>query len=344
MTVRITFTIAVLVCLTGWSVQGVSADAQTNLRLWNTSYKSPSACRSHLGAVGPDNLSQSIQGHRWPHTPGMGIEYIERNAKHLNAAALGRANDNAFAARLLTAARTNAFTKLDFEGAGGSSPAFVSAIVVASTAYAVSYLRSRDGLSISELKEIDTWVRKLMKNSRQRAGSQDHIAALAASQLLWAAAVGNTAEFHKARHKVSSVLNKLNRNPYFVEDLRNNNEVMQHMVHAGMVLRLNGLDVFNAKFGRHTFNDAIAYHAQQVIANGTKKVRTTGDPTDQARSILRAQGWGTHLAWIPVYLSAQPTGTAAPAVRALDAFLRRIDDKPYWGLQMGIHTGCLHGR
>jgi hypothetical protein len=335
---------SILACVSGWLIQATPADAQDSLRLWSTSYKSSSACRSHSAPVGAEKMSKSIQGHKWPHTSGMGIEYIDRNAKHLNAAALGRANDSAFAARLLTAARSGAFTKLDFEGAGGSSPSFVSAIVVESTAYAVSYLRSRNALSGSDLKEINAWVQKLMKNSKQRAGSQDHKAAVASSQLMWAAAVGNVSEFKKARRALSSVFNKLKRNPYFVADLRNNNEVMHHMVHAGMVLRLNGLDVFNAKFGKHTFNDAIAYHAQQVQNNGSKQVTTKGDPTDQARSIMRSQGWGTHLAWIPVYLSAQPSGTAAPAVKALNSYLRRTDRKPYWGIQMGVHTGCLYGR
>lgn len=314
---------ALLACLSVPLIQAGPAHAQDNLRLWNTAYKSSSACRSHSAATGPDRLSQSIQGHKWPHTSGMGIEYIDRNAKHLNAAALGRANDSAFSARLLNAARSNAFTKLDFEGAGGSSPSFVSAIVVESTAYAVSYLRTRNTLSGSDLKEIDAWVRKLMKNSGKRAGSLDHKAAVASSQLMWAAAVGNTSEFQKARRKLSSVFTKLKRNPYFVADLRNNNEVMHHMVHAGMVLRLNGLDVFNAKFGKHTFNDAIAYHAQQVRSNGSKQIKTKGDPTDQARSIMRSQGWGTHLAWVPVYLSAQPYGTAVSAVKALNSDLRR---------------------
>lgn len=335
---------ALVICVSGWLVQSGPSDAQESLRLWSTTYKSSSACRSHSAAIGPDRLSQTIQGHKWPHTSGMGIEYIDRNAKHLNAAALGRAKDSAFAARLLSAARSSAFTKLDFEGPGGSSPAFVSAIVVESTAYAVSYLRTRNALSGSDLKEIDAWVRKLMKNSGTRANSLDHKAAIASSQLMWAAAVGNTSEFQKARRKLSSVFNKLRRNPYFVADLRNNNEVMHQMVHAGMVLRLNGLDAFNAKFGKHTFNDAIAHHAQQVRNNGSKQVKTKGDPTDQARSIMRSQGWGTHLAWIPVYLSAQPSGTAVPAVKALNSHLRRTDRKPYWGIQMGIHTGCLYGR
>jgi len=324
--------------------QGRTAKAQSGLQLWTTGYVSSGNCRSHIGAVGPESFSQVVQGHKWPHTPGMGIEFIDHNAKHINAAAVGRANDKALLNRLLTAARGKAFTRLDFEGPGGSSPAFVSAIIVESVAYAVSYLRSRNAITANDLAEIDRWVGKLKKNSKQKSNSLDHKAALASSQLMWAAAVGNSADFKKARKQVNSVFGKLRSNPYFIKDLRNNNEVMQQMVHAAMVLRLNGIDVFNAKFGKHTFNEAIAYHAQQVLQNGEKPIKTAGDPVDQARSIMRSQGWGTHLAWIPVYLSAQSSGPAATAVRNLETYLRRSDRKPFWGIQMAVHTGCQYGR
>ena len=274
----------------------------------------------------------------------MGIEFLDHTAKHLNAAALGRANNRMLADRLLTAARGKAFTKLDFEGSGGSSPAFVSAVIVSSVSYAVAYLRTQGALTADELGDIDAWVKVLSKNARQRANSLDHKAAVGLSQLTWAAATGDTAAFQKARRTLNPGFGKLRRNPYFIDDLRNNNEIMHHMVHAAMVLRLNGSDAFNAKNGKHTLNDAIAYHARNVLQNGATKVTTAGDKTEQARSILRAQGWGTHLAWIPVVRSAQPTLQAAEAIRALDRYLRQTDRKPYWGIQMAVHTGCLFGR
>jgi hypothetical protein len=336
--------VLVATTLTLWVAGAIGVAAQSTPRLWSTSDTNASACRSHIGTIGPQNFNQVVQGHKWPHTPGMGIEFIDLNAKHINAAAIGRANDKALANRLLTAARGGAFTKLDFEGPGGGSPAFASAIIVKSTAYIVAYLRSRNGLTAGELTQIDGWVRKVMRNSNSRANSFDHKAANAASQLMWAAATGNAAEFKQAQRKLMGIFGKLKSNPYFTKDIRNNNETMHHMVHAAAVLRLNGIDVFNAKFGKHSFNDTVAFHAQAVLNNGSRKIKTAGDPSDQARSILRAQGWGTHLAWIPVYLSAQPSGSASAAVRNLNAFLRKSDRKPYWGIQMGVHTGCLFGR
>ena len=64
----------------------------------------------------------------------------------------------------------------------------------------------------------------------------------------------------------------------------------------------------------------------------------------KARKILRAQGFGTHVAWVPIYLANVPSGGASRDVRALDAALRKFDRKPYWGMQIGIHSGCMFGR
>ena len=125
--------------------------------------------------------------------------------------------------------------------------------------------------------------------------------------------------------------------------MRSNNEVMHHMIYAAYILKLNGIDIFDRKFGSHTLNDAVAYHARAVIENGSKKTRTVNDPTDKPRSILRSHGFGTHIAWVPVYLAGVPSGSASEAVRALDNLLRRTDGRPYWGMQIGVHTGCLFG-
>ena len=344
-----TASIIILLCMQ--LIHAAPATAQDNLRLWDTDNISAHNCRNFAAAIGAEQFDQVIQGYKWPHASGGGAHYIEGNAKHLNAAAIGRANDKKFAARILSAARSNAFTKLDFEGPGGSSPAFVSAIIVKSTAYAVSYLRSKNALNQSELTEIDVWVRRLIKNSDNRppgsgyyAHSLDHQAAIMLAQLMWGAAVEDAATFRKGQREVLKMLKRLKRNPYFVSDLRNNNEVMHHMVHAGMLLQLNRIKVFDIEYGKNTFNDAVSYHSKRVILNGTKKIKTQSDAIDPPRSIMRSQGFGTHLAWIPVYLSAQGASAASSAVKALSSELRKIDRKPYWGMQMGVHAGCLYGR
>lgn len=136
----------------------------------------------------------------------------------------------------------------------------------------------------------------------------------------------------------------LARDGRFTSDLRNANEVLHHVVPAAAVLRLNGEDLVTRRYGDHTLRDAVATHARAVQAIGATPITTAGDPTDPARSIFRAQGQGTHLAWIPVYLALDPTSEASDEVRRLDRQLRQGDRTPYFSGQMSMHAGCLFGR
>lgn len=324
-----------------WSAPEVSA--QQAPRLLSFAHVDSAACRGIARAWGVERFSRELEGHAWPPAPGSGIAFIHHTAGHLNAAAIGRGDPNALADRLLTAVRGNAFTSLDFGARGGSSPSFVSAILVKSVAYAVAYLRAQGALSGQELGEIVVWVERLQRNARKRAGSRDHKAALATADLMWAAALGDPRRFEQAQQGFFRTLSALRRAPRFAPDLRNNNEVMHQVVAGAQVLWFNGLDVLRAPIGSHTLNEAVRVHAREVRANGARALQTSGDPTDQARSIFRAQGWGTHLAWIPVYLSFAPPGAAREEVRRLESALRRVDRKPFWGRQMGVHTGCLFG-
>ncbi len=320
----------------------VSTSAQA---LWTTSYVNPALCRTHAAVHGAEPVSRTIQGHKWPHTPGGGIEFIDHTAKHLNAAALGRANDRGLAERLLAASQGGALTGLDFEGPGGSSPAFVSAIVVRNVSYAVSYLRSRNAITATELQQVAEWMNRVLRNSKSGpAPSRDHQVAIITAEITWAAAMGDIAGLNAAASRFVRFVGRMGRNPYFVNDIRYNNEIMHHVTLAAMVLRQNGFDALNRKYGNYTLNDAIIHHARQVYANKDRPLRTASEPRDQARSIFRAQGWGTHLAWIPVVLSTPGSEPAHSDIRALDALLRQTDRSPYWGIQIGIHSGCLFGR
>ncbi len=327
-----------ILCLVG---AATVAQAQ---QLWTDRYVSRAKCSGHAGAVGPERHSKAIQGHKWPHPRGSGIEFIDHNARGINAFAIGRGNTKAMRARLLNAAGTEAFTRLDFEGRGGSSPSFVSAIVVESVAYAVAQLRSSGAVSAGDLQAIDQWVQRLLRNSAKRAGSPDHKAAIATAHVLWGAAIADKRRFSKGYRQFQRVLRPLRSRPYFSAKVRVNNEVMHQVVHGAVVLRRNGVDLFTARNGKHTLHDAVAYHAQSVRSAGARKLRTSSGADDQARSIMRANGWGTHLAWIPLYLSHYPDAGAAGEVRSLNATLRRSDRTPYYGRQIGIHSDCLYGR
>lgn len=320
------------------------AVAQSGPRLWVTSYASGGSCGSFARAYGPENTTRTLQGHKWPHTPGGGIDFIDHTIAHLNAAAIGRANTTALKNRLLSAARNRAYTSLDFEGAGGSSPAFVSAILVKTLAYATSYLRQKAALSQSELGEIDAWVRMLRSNAGKRASSRDHKMARVVADLMWAAASGDDKGFKSASGRFLRAAKGFRNDGSFAPDIRNNNEVLHQVVGGAVVMHLNGVNALGVKSGSLTLADAIGLHAARVANVGTAKLKTSGDATDAARSIMRAQGWGTHLAWIPAFLSIAPQGDARNAVLALQRNLRRTDPKPYYGIQMGVHTGCLYGR
>ena len=316
------------------------------LKLWTTAHVHEKACDDYSAPEGPDEHNRVLKGYKWPNLRGGGGAYLRGTTFHLNLAAIGGAEDRTLADRILHAARSKALTVLDWEEPGGSSPAFVSTLIVKSTAYAVAYLKGKNALSSAEMAEIGIWIEKLSRNGLARFDTHtlDHKASIAVSRLMWSAATGDSAMFTEAQAQFYGLLNRLKRNPYFRSDLRYNNEVMHHMVHGAYVLHQNGIDVFDRKFGKHSLADAIADHARKVARVGHKKIKTGSDPVDPARSIMRSQGFGTHLAWIPVYLAAAPAGSASGDVRALDKYLRRTDWKPYWGGQMAIHSGCLFGQ
>lgn len=161
---------------------------------------------------------------------------------------------------------------------------------------------------------------------------------------MWSAAIKDHKGFSKAAGQFQSYLSPLKRTPYFTKDIRNNNEIMQHVIHGEAILRLNGIDMFTKKKGKYSLDDAVGFHANAVLQNGNKRLKTGGDPHDRARSIMRADGHRTHLAWIPVYLSFSNSEAGRGATLALSKELRRINRDPYWGMAMGVHTGCLFGR
>jgi len=330
--------------LAGLMLTVMPGAAPAGLALWEAASVSPSACRSHDGGPDGTRYSTRLQGFKWPIEPGSGIAFVDAVVRHLNDAALGRGDAEALRATLLTAAREGALARLDFEGRGGSSPSFVSAVVVKAAAYATGYLRSARAISLDELLEIDAWAQRLIANAGRRAGSPDHHAAEATARLFWAAATGNSAAFDRAAERVTDFLARMDGAGRFSTLIRVNNEVMHHIVPAARVLELNGVAAFAPAHGARPLDTAIARHARDVLEVRDHELRTTAAADAQARSIFRAQGWATHLAWIPAYLSAPGTSRDTRGeVRALDRALRTVDGTPYWGIALGVHSGCLYG-
>lgn len=315
----------------------------TDLRLWTTQYASAGKCRAFSSATGPEATSKSITGYDYPIPRASGAEFIDRTILHLNAAAAGRGNPEKLRARLLAAAQSDAFTRLDFGARGGSSPSFVTSVMVRTIAYSVSYLRSRNALSAQDLKIIDSWVSKLMRNMGSRANSLDHKASVGAAQMAWGAATGNASLYKKGQGRVMSVMGKLRSSPAFDKKVRVNTEILPIVLMAGHIAMVNGSNLFGTKIGNTTLHDAVAHHANWVSQTGTAKVKTEMIHDTVARSIMRSHGWGTHQAWIPLYLAHFPKSHAAPQVRQLHSQVKRAQNIPYYGMNMGLHAACYFG-
>ncbi|MCP5085589.1 MAG: hypothetical protein GY952_02100 [Rhodobacteraceae bacterium] len=323
---------------------GYATEAEAaGLKLWTRGFASSGKCRAFSGKTGPEQFSKSVQGYSYPLPKGSGAEFIERTIRHLNSAAAGDANDKVLLARLLAAANSGAYTKLDFGAKGGSSPSFVTSVLVRTVAYAVSYLRTRNGISSTDLKTIDQWVRTLLKNSGVRASSIDHKASVAAAQISWGAATGNAGLFKSGKSKLNSVMGKIRSTPQFDNKVRVNTEVLPIVLMGAHMLRLNGIDIFPKKYGKYTLHDAVAHHAAWVSRTGSTKVKTEAISDTQARSILKSEGWGTHQAWIPLYLAHFPNSHAAASVRKLHKQVKRAQNIAYYGRNMGVHSACYFG-
>src|SRR6056297_863444 len=295
-----TLTIAVLcvVLVTGTSTQAQAADT----RLWTTAFASSGNCLAYSQTTGPEKIRSSITGFSWPMPKGSGAAFIDRTILHLNAAALSRANNKALLNRLIMAANSGAYTRLNFGGRGGSSPSFVSSVMVRTVAHAVSYLRQTNAISADDLKTIDSWVRVLLRNSSKKAGSTDHKASVAAAKITWGAAIGDVPLLRSGLSSLNRVMRKIRNTPRFDSKVRVNTETLPIVLMAAHVLRLNGIDYFSKNFGKHNLHDVVAYHSAWVFQTGTKKVKTEAIADNVARSIMKSDGWSTHQAWIPLYL------------------------------------------
>ena len=60
---------------------------------------------------------------------------------------------------------------------------------------------------------------------------------------------------------------------------------------------------------------------------------------------MRSQGYGTHIAWIPIYLKRFIGDKSSDTVIELRQELREKyrDRKPFFGQQIAINTSCYYG-
>ena len=254
--------------------------------------------------------------------------------------------------RVLNAAKKNAFTKVSWrKGKGGSSPAFVTAVNIKSMTFVMSALESMGALGEKEFSILDAWVYKMILNMAKTKCSgncdlsPDSMVSVFSANILYGAATKNRELFELGKKEFENYLSKRNISKVG-EGIRNTNEVMHHAIIASDVLAKNDVNAFNWQLKDGTFNDAIIEHARNVISLGSKPVKTSGDKHDKARSIFKKQAFGTHLAWIPIYLSRKKDLENSNVVEELDKKLTSssLYDKPYFGLQVGVSSGCFYGK
>lgn len=318
-----------------------------NLRLWNTQHIDPRVCSYKYGQpwapVAEKTYNLEIKGYSWPHAEGSAQQYVDFMQRDLNTSAINSGADKRIKQRLLQAAETKAFSKLDFEDPGGPSPSFASALVALTSSFAYDYLVSKNALTAAEQKRISAWIKQLLKNSTERSNSEDHKMQILTARLAFAAANNDMSDFTKNMSALQRKLKNM-KNPYFSEDIRNNNETIQHVVIAAHIAEQNNVAFFNEKFGKFSLLEVIASHALTMRHIKDKKITTAGDDKEIARSIFRPQGNGAHLAWIPVAMAYSGDTDQGKEIARLHRDLRKTSSNPYWGLAMGLHSGCFFGK
>jgi hypothetical protein len=245
--------------------------------------------------------------------------------------------------RLINAAKEDAFTNSVKRANTGSNPNFMKAILVKNIAFVVSALNKNNFLKEADFLTIENWVLKLMQGMSNPYSSIDHDAAICSTEILWGAASNNRQMFDNGIIKLKKLISDYYDNLEIGRGLRNNNEVMHHLILSVHAAKTNGINGYVWKIGNNDLTTAILQHSQRVLENGTKAITTSGDPSDDARSIFKKKGIGTHLAWIPIVLHDNPDDNLQKKVLQLHNKLNEVDSSSYAGLQIGIHTGCYFG-
>lgn len=316
-----------------------------SLILWDKSSNETKWCTPNF-SPSVQKYSSVVKRYKYPY-PENGFEtFLIENAYTINSA-INNAEQFDFSkhkAQILELAKTNSFSKLDWAGRG-ASPAFATAIVIKSVAYSYALIDEYDKFTDKEAQIVRDWVLGIEKNIHKRADSLDHEIAIATTHILWGAASKDDTFFKEGQKKMMSFLKKTKKNGKIADDVRNNNEIMHHLVQGAEVLELNGVKIYSEVFNGLSLHKIVESHAKNVLATGNKKTKTSGDKYDPARSIMRSQGYGTHIAWIPIYLKRFIGDKSSDAVIELRQALREKyrDRKPFFGQQIAINTSCYYG-
>ena len=318
----------------------VESKPNYNLTLWDIKNADNEICNRFNSSPSVIKTSKKVTRYKYPHKLGKYEYFIDENSRNINWAISEEIKRSDYflddlaemKQNILKAAKDEAFTSLDWSKKGGASPAFATSLIIKNISYIYSYLNFKKQFSKNDKKLIKNWVDDMLSNTLKRASTLDTRIAAHNALILWGSAFQDDGYYENGKKFFYNDLNKnIKKNGTFAKGVRHNNEVMHQLIHGAVVLSLNGEDIYSTNFKGFLLHDIIKIHSQWVIKEGSSKTKTEGDMRDEARSIMKSQGYGTHLAWIPIYLSRFNNNEAVNSVIELKNVLRMNDRKPFYG-------------
>ena len=325
----------------------VKPQPNPKLKLLDFSNADLAICSQYQATPTTISTQKSVTRYRYPFKEGNFELFMDGLAKQINWYVIEQATGKRNTAllptmrdNLIQAANSDAFTQLDWTGKGGG-PQFATSLLIKSISYIYAILDSEKQLNDEDKAVLRSWVAKMLPNRLKRVNSVDTEFAGDNALIYWGAATKDNAYYQEGKEKFyKRIERRIKSNATFAKSVRHNNEVAHQLIPGAEILALNGEDLFEVKFKGFSVLDFVQTHSEWVYDKGSERMKTEGDMHDPARTIMKSQGFGTHLAWIPVHLSRFKN---SQSVLDLRKKLRSSDLKPFYGQHLSIHTGCVYG-
>lgn len=271
------------------------------------------------------------------------VLFIRINASNIaSSLANERFDISSYVQDIVKAAKSGAYTTQDFEGPGGPSPVFMQSLFLISLSYTVSLFDYEKAWLSAERQEVIAWGNKIngKQDAKRRYNTLDSNAAIAAARMSWGAATSQPDIFDKGLSDFHSVAGHMDENGQYESSYRDNNEDVQFMIVAAEAAARNGIAAYDFLYGGKTLHDAVAWHTERTLQHGGEKFSASTDPTP--RSYFRREGFVSHVAWIPIYLSRFPDRVASQGLRKIMAAVD-FSGRGLYGISMSGPTECFWG-
>ena len=343
----ISFTQDIHACSFNCTKQEVKPQLNPKLKLLDFSNADLFICSQYQARPMKISTQKYVTRYRYPYKEGNFELFLDGLAKQINWYVIELSKDkrdmgllSEMKENLIQAANSKAFTRLDWTGKGGG-PQFATSLLIKSISYIYAILDAEKQLDDDDKTLLRSWVAKMLPNRLKKVNSVDTEFAGDLALIYWGAATKDNGYYQEGKKKFyRRIAKRIKSNATFAKSARHNNEVVHQLIPGAEILALNGEDVFDQKFTGFSILDVVYTHSEWVFNDGSEKMKTEGDMHDKARAIMKSQGFGTHLAWIPVHLSRFKN---SKSVLDLRKKLRSADFKPFYGKHLSIHTGCVYG-